>query len=74
LFKLEAEGYELDVLLGASNILSKIKYIITVLSFELENNTISSFDSVNKFLQSKSFELLSSTKRLTYLYKNLKYS
>lgn len=74
MFKLEAEGYELDVLLGASNILSKIKYITGVLSFELENNTISSFDSVNKFLQSKSFELLSSTKRLTYLYKNLKYS
>lgn len=74
LLKLEAEGYELDVLLGASKSLPKIKYITADLGFELENNTKSSFDSVNKFLQTNSFELLSSTKRLTYLYKNLKHS
>ena len=72
LLKLEAEGYELDVLLGASGSLDKIKFITADLGFELENNTKSSFDSVNRFLQKNDFELLSSTKRQTYLYKNKK--
>ena len=73
LLKLEAEGYEFDVLTGAKKSLEKIKYITADLGFELSNNTESSFDDVNKFLLQNDFELIDSTKRNTYLYKNKNY-
>ena len=70
LLKLEAEGFELDVLVGAKKSLSKIKFITADLGFELENNTVNSFDEVDKLLRGNNFELIASTKRETYLYKN----
>jgi len=70
LLKLEAEGYEFDVLPGANKSLEKIKYITADLGFELSNNTESSFDDVNKFLLQNDFKLIDSTKRDTFLYKN----
>ena len=58
LLKLEAEGYEFDVLTGAKKSLEKIKYITADLGFELSNNTESSFDDVNKFLLQNILNLL----------------
>jgi len=70
LLKLEAEGFELDVLKGAQRSLSKIKFISADLGFELQNNTVSSFDEVDSFLIKNNFERILSTKRETYLYIN----
>ncbi len=73
LLKLEAEGYENEVLIGAQNILNKIEYISADLGFELENNTKSSFKEVNDFLLENNFEMIFKNPRLTYLYKNKSY-
>jgi FkbM family methyltransferase len=70
LLKLEAEGFELDVLKGAQRSLSKIKFISADLGLELQNNTVSSFDEVDSFLIKNNFERILSTKRETYLYIN----
>ena len=70
LLKLEAEGFELDVLKGAHKSLSKIKFITADLGFELQGNTVSSFEEVDRFLSKNNFKRLSSTKRETYLYIN----
>ncbi len=72
LLKLEAEGFELDVLKGAQKSLSKIKFITADLGFELQGNTIRSFEEVDKFLSKNNFKRISSTKRETYLYINQK--
>tara|TARA_B100001250_G_scaffold314557_1_gene276776 strand:- start:2978 stop:3742 length:765 start_codon:yes stop_codon:yes gene_type:complete len=74
LLKLEAEGYELDVLLGSKKILNKIKFISADLGYELENNTRRSFEEVDNFLSKNNFSLILSTTRETYLYKNKNYS
>ena len=74
LLKLEAEGYELDVLLGSKKILSKVKFISADLGYELENNTRRSFEEVDNFLSKNNFSLISSTTRETYLYKNKNFS
>jgi len=70
LLKLEAEGFEFDVLKGAQKSLSKIKFITADLGFELQGNTVSSFEEVDRFLSKNNFKRLSSTKRETYLYIN----
>lgn len=70
LLKLEAEGFELDVLKGAQTSLSKIKFITADLGFELQGNTVSSFEEVDRFLSQNNFERISSNKRETYLYIN----
>ena len=70
LLKLEAEGFELDVLIGAKNSLSKIKFITADLGFELQRDTVRSFEEVDRFLTKNNFKRLSSTKRETYLYIN----
>ena len=70
LLKLEAEGFELDVLKGAQKSLTKIKFITADLGFELQGNTVRSFEEVDKYLSKNNFKLLSSTKRETYLYIN----
>tara|TARA_B100000965_G_scaffold85808_1_gene69410 strand:- start:1606 stop:2445 length:840 start_codon:yes stop_codon:yes gene_type:complete len=71
LLKLEAEGFELDVLQGAQEILSNIKFITADLGYELENNTKRSFEEVNEYLGKNNFVNISSTPRETYLYRNL---
>lgn len=70
LLKLEAEGFELDVLKGAQKSLSKIKFITADLGFELQGNTVRSFEEVDRFLSKNNFEKISSTKRETFLYIN----
>ena len=70
LLKLEAEGFELDVLKGAQEILSNINFITADLGYELDNNTKSSYYDVNKYLEENNFQLLSENPRLVYLYKN----
>ena len=70
LLKLEAEGFELDVVKGAQNSLRKIEYITADLGFELQGNTVRSFEEVDRFLSNNNFKRLSSTKRETYLYIN----
>ena len=70
LLKLEAEGFELDVLIGAQKSLSKIKFITADLGFELQRDTVRSFEEVDRFLTKNNFKRLSSTKRETYLYIN----
>ena len=70
LLKLEAEGFELDVLKGAQRSLSKIKFISADLGFELQGNTVRSFEEVDRFLSKNNFEKISSTKRETFLYIN----
>ena len=70
LLKLEAEGFEYDVIRGAVDNLKNIEYISADLSFELDNNTKSSYYDVNKYLEENNFQLLSENPRLVYLYKN----
>ena len=70
LFKLEAEGSELDVLKGSKKILKNIEYVSADLGFEINNNTESSFIEVNQFLIKNGFELIKSHKRWVFLYKN----
>ena len=55
---LEAEGFELDVLKGAQNSLRKIKFITADLGFELQGNTVRSFEEVDRFLSKNNFKRL----------------
>lgn len=73
LLKLEAEGSELDVLIGSSKILPNINYISADLGFELEDNTENTLIEVNEFLINNGFELINSHKRWVFLYKNTKF-
>jgi len=70
LFKLEAEGFEYEVIKGAKRNLKYIEYISADLSFELNNNTKSSFVEVNNYLLKNNFSLVDENPRLVYLYKN----
>ena len=71
LLKIDAEGYEYEVLKGSENILSSIKFIAVDAGFERSSKTESTFDQVNNFLLSKNFILLKKNlDRHTFLYRN----
>lgn len=73
LLKIDAEGYEKEVLEGAINILKKIKYVSVDAGFERDNKLIATFKDVNEILINQNFELLKTNNlRNTYLYKNSK--
>ena len=73
LLKIDAEGYELEVLNGSLNIFKNIEYISVDLGFEREKGTVNTFDSVNKLLTENNFKFIKPNKiRMTYLYQNLK--
>ena len=73
LLKLEAEGAELQVLIGCGNILKNIEYISADLGFELEQGTKSNKNEVVKFLTERNFKHIDSNKRLVNLFKNKDY-
>jgi FkbM family methyltransferase len=69
LLKLEAEGAELDVLIGCRNILKNIEYISADLGFELDQGTRSNEAEVTEFLLSHNFTKLDSNLRHINLFK-----
>jgi len=73
LLKLEAEGAELQVLIGCGNILKNIEYISADLGFELEQGTKSNKKEVVEFLTERNFKHIDSNKRLVNLFKNQDY-
>lgn len=73
LLKIDAEGFEYEVLKGAENLLSSIKFIAVDAGFERDSNTINTFTEVNEFLLANGFSLENKNLvRHTYLYLNSK--
>jgi FkbM family methyltransferase len=71
LLKIDAEGYELEVLKGSSLLLDYIEYIAVDAGFEKNNDSESTLAEVLKFLNSNNFKLISDHRnRKTYLFKN----
>jgi FkbM family methyltransferase len=71
LFKLEAEGYEPEVLAGSKKTLKKIHYVSVDFGAERGLNSESTIVDVNKFLTNNKFELISFSKyRMVGLYRN----
>ncbi len=72
LFKLDAEGYEPEVIKGAINCLKNIKFISVDFGAERGVNQESTIIQVNNLLTSNNFELVSFGEiRMTGLYKNM---
>lgn len=74
LFKVEAEGAEIEVLKGAENILKNIDYISADLGPERGMEQKNTIPSVTNYLLSKNFELVEAiapSNRRTFLFKNL---
>lgn len=75
LLKIDAEGHELEVLLGAKNTLSNIEYIAVDMGAEKGNDNRNTVSSVTNFLIRQNFELVNFNEtRTTGLFKNLIYS
>lgn len=71
LLKIDAEGFEFEVLKGAENLLSSIKFIAVDAGFEKASNTSDTFNEVNQFLLSNGFDMQNKNlERFTYLYVN----
>ena len=70
LLKIDAEGGELEVLIGCENVLSLITYIAIDCGFEKGKNRESTFIPCLKFLQSHGFELLEVGRNFRFLLKN----
>lgn len=71
LLKIDAEGHELEVLKGGSEIFSNIEYISVDCGPEKGEDQNITFVEVNKYLSKKGFELIGVNKdRLIGLYKN----
>ena len=71
LLKVEAEGAEPEVLLGAENLLSKIQYISADLGFERGTHGESTLVPVLNYLLERNFELVEiSHERIVALFKN----
>ena len=68
--KIDAEGGELEVLIGCENVLSLITYIAIDCGFEKGKNRESTFIPCLKFLQSHGFELLEAGQNFRFLFKN----
>ncbi len=73
LLKLEAEGAELQVLIGCGSILKNIEYISADLGFELEQGTKSNQKEVVEFLEKNNFEHIDRNRRSVNLFKNKDY-
>jgi hypothetical protein len=72
IFKLEAEGHEIEILKGGNTSLSKIKFIVLDAGFE--NNGLSTFDECTRILMSRNFSLIDFySKRYTMIFKNNSY-
>lgn len=75
LLKIDAEGHELEVLLGAKNTLSNIEYLTVDMGAEKGNDNKNTVSSVTNFLIRQNFELVNFNEtRTTGLFKNLSYS
>jgi FkbM family methyltransferase len=70
LLKIEAEGAELEVLLGAEKSLSKIQYIAVDASFEKGKELLSPAVDIINYLYAKNFELIALARKERYLFKN----
>jgi FkbM family methyltransferase len=72
LLKIEAEGAEPEVLLGASNSLLKTRYVVADLGPERGLAQTETFEEANRILAEKGFELIASKalERHCYLYEN----
>ena len=71
LLKIDAEGYELEVLLGGEDNLHNISYISVDCGAEKGIFEETTFVEVNNYLTSKNFEIIAiNEKRLVCLYKN----
>lgn len=73
LLKIDAEGHELEVLKGGSEVLSNVEYISVDCGPEKGEDQNITFVEVNKYLSKNGFELIGINKdRLIGLYKNEK--
>ena len=71
LFKIDAEGFEPEVIEGSLNTLPKINYIAVDYGYERGKNENSTIVQVNEILYSQNFELVEfSEHRLIGLYEN----
>ena len=79
LLKIDAEGSELNVIIGAKNLLSNIEFISVDLGFENYDaetkKYISTLGPVVNYLFQNNFELLDTFRltRKTYIFKNKKF-
>lgn len=74
LFKVEAEGAEIEVLMGAEKILKNIDYISADLGPERDMDQKNIIPAVINYLLYKNFELVEAaapSNRRTFLFKNL---
>lgn len=70
LLKIDAEGGELEVLIGSKKLLCLVAYISIDCGFEKGKNKESTFIPCLKFLQSYGFELLEVGENFRFLFKN----
>lgn len=70
LLKIEAEGAELEVLLGAKKSLPKIEYIAVDASFEKGKDLLSPAVDIINYLYHENFELIALGRKERYLFKN----
>ena len=70
LLKLEAEGAELEVLIGCGDILQNIEYISADIGFELDQGKRSNQAEVTEYLVENNFNKVSSNSRCVTLFKN----
>lgn len=73
LLKLEAEGAELEVLIGCGSLLKNIEFISADLGFELDQGTKSNEKEVTDFLLNNKFSKLASNSRHINLFKNKRF-
>ena len=73
LLKLEAEGCELEVLMGCGNILKNIEYISADIGYELDQGTKSNEKEVTEFLLQNNFRHLDINDRRVNLFRNIEY-
>ena len=71
LLKLEAEGYEPEVIAGASGILDRIEYVSADVGFERGTAMQSTLPDVTNYLLSRGFEIVANGRhRLVLLFRN----
>ena len=73
MLKLEAEGAELEVLLGCGDLLKNINFISADLGFELDQGTRSNEEEVTDYLLKNKFIKLASNSRHINLFKNKRF-
>lgn len=70
ILKVDAEGAELEVIMGAKKILSQIEYIAIDLGFEKGVNQETTAPEVINYLLENNFNVVNFTKRNCFLFKN----